>query len=170
MHQVTTQSVLLETLKFPLLTIVHALNHWSTEKIIAFMDQYWWGNINKATKSAYLTCPTCPNTAQESLFIQLLDILNRLTDHSRFGKWISYNSLQLMDINMFKSRFVCFHTGTKSSRAGRQNKSRYTLQLSAPQNRQVRAWSLQVWSPLWSLCQCQTQIRLSVLPDLPMGN
>ena len=24
------------------------------------MNQYWWGNINKATKSAYLICHTCP--------------------------------------------------------------------------------------------------------------
>ena len=51
--------VLLETLKFPLLSTVHALNHWSTEKIVAFMDQYQWGNISKATKSAYFTYSTC---------------------------------------------------------------------------------------------------------------
>ena len=24
------------------------------------MYQDWWGNINKETKSAYFTCPTCP--------------------------------------------------------------------------------------------------------------
>ena len=24
------------------------------------MNQYWWGNINKAAKSAYHTCLTCP--------------------------------------------------------------------------------------------------------------
>lgn len=23
------------------------------------MKQYWWGNINKAAKSAYLDCPPC---------------------------------------------------------------------------------------------------------------
>ena len=48
--------VLPEALKFPVLTIVHAINHWSTDKMIAFVNQYWWENINKATKSAYLTC------------------------------------------------------------------------------------------------------------------
>lgn len=53
-------SVILETLKFPLLTTEHALNHSSTDKMTAFMNQYWWRNINKAAKSAYLSCPTCP--------------------------------------------------------------------------------------------------------------
>ena len=32
--------VLPETVKSPLLTTVHALNHWS-DKMIAFMSQYW---------------------------------------------------------------------------------------------------------------------------------
>ena len=50
-------NTVLKTLKFPLLTTVHALNHWSTDKMIAFMNQYWWGNINKVAKSAYLTNP-----------------------------------------------------------------------------------------------------------------
>lgn len=49
-----------QILKFPLLTPVCALNHWSTDKTIAFINQKWQGNDNKATKSAYLTCPTCP--------------------------------------------------------------------------------------------------------------
>lgn len=26
---------------FPLLTIIDALNHWSTDKMISFMNQYW---------------------------------------------------------------------------------------------------------------------------------
>lgn len=52
--------ILLEILKFPLLTIAHALNHWSTDKMRAFMNQHCWGNINKATKSPSLACPTCP--------------------------------------------------------------------------------------------------------------
>ena len=52
--------VLLETLKFSPLTTVHALNHWSTDKMIAFMNQYWWGNSKKAAKSTYLTCPIYP--------------------------------------------------------------------------------------------------------------
>lgn len=57
--------VLPETLKFPFLTIVHALNHWFTYKMIAFMNQHWWGNIRKARKSAY-TSPV-QSTTQESL-------------------------------------------------------------------------------------------------------
>ena len=53
-------SVLLEIPKFILLTTVHALVRWSTDKILAFMNQYWWGNIYKVAESAYLTCPTNP--------------------------------------------------------------------------------------------------------------
>ena len=46
-----------ETLKFPFLTTIRALNHWSTDKIKAFMNQFWGENINKAAKIAYFTCP-----------------------------------------------------------------------------------------------------------------
>lgn len=49
-----------EILKFPVLTIIHALNHWSTDKLIELINQYLWGKVNKATKSGYLTCPTYP--------------------------------------------------------------------------------------------------------------
>lgn len=37
-------------LKFPLLTTILELNHLSTEKMVKFVNQYWWGNIVKATK------------------------------------------------------------------------------------------------------------------------
>ena len=30
------------------------------DKMIMFMNLYWWVNINKATKSAHFACPTCP--------------------------------------------------------------------------------------------------------------
>ena len=36
--------VLPETLKFPLLTTAHAFNHWSTDKMIPFVSQDWWGD------------------------------------------------------------------------------------------------------------------------------
>ena len=49
--------VLPQALKFPLFTMVHALNYLSTDKMIAFVNQYWWGNINKGAKSAYLLVP-----------------------------------------------------------------------------------------------------------------
>ena len=44
--------------------------------MINFINQYWWGNINKAAKSTYFTCPTCPkyNPAPE-LIIQLIIII-----------------------------------------------------------------------------------------------
>lgn len=58
--KLSNNSVLLDILKFPLLTTALVLNHLSTDKMIAFMNQSWWGNINKATKSSYLICPTCP--------------------------------------------------------------------------------------------------------------
>ena len=48
-------------LKFPLLTTVYALNHQSADKMIAFMNQYRWRNINKAAINVHLTCPTCLN-------------------------------------------------------------------------------------------------------------
>ena len=44
--------VLPETLKFLLITIVPAINHWSTNKMIAFMNKYWWKNVKKTAKSA----------------------------------------------------------------------------------------------------------------------
>lgn len=47
-------------LKFPLLTTVQILNHWSTDKLIGLMNQYWWGNAKKTAESANLACPTCP--------------------------------------------------------------------------------------------------------------
>lgn len=57
--EANTNPVLPETLKFPLPTTAHALNH-SVDKVITFMNQYWWGNINKAERSAYFASPTCP--------------------------------------------------------------------------------------------------------------
>ena len=58
--------VLPDTVKFLLFTTIHSLNHLSTDKMTAFMNQYWWGNIRKATKSAYLTCPIVQSTIQGS--------------------------------------------------------------------------------------------------------
>lgn len=31
-----------------------------TDKMITFMSQHWWGNINKARKCVCLICHTCP--------------------------------------------------------------------------------------------------------------
>lgn len=44
------KQILWELLRLPLLPTVHALNRWSTDKMVAFMTQYWWGNINEAAK------------------------------------------------------------------------------------------------------------------------
>lgn len=55
--------VLPGTLKRLLLTTLHALNDWSADKTIAFMNKYWWRDINKATKSAHLKCQTQPREA-----------------------------------------------------------------------------------------------------------
>ena len=52
--------VLPETLKFPILTTEWELNYWSYDRMIAFLDQYWWENINRAVKSAYFPYPTYP--------------------------------------------------------------------------------------------------------------
>lgn len=50
----SNQPALPFNLKLPLLTTGHELNLWPTEKMVAFMHQYQWENISKATKSAYL--------------------------------------------------------------------------------------------------------------------
>ena len=52
-----SNTVLPETLKFLLLTTGHVLGLWSTDKMIAFMSQYWWRTIYKATEIAYLLTP-----------------------------------------------------------------------------------------------------------------
>ena len=97
--------VLPETLKF-LLTTGHVLGHWSTDKMIAFMNQYWWRIINKATETAYLLIPLVWNTAQKNLFVPLPGIFNCLMNNSRSVKWILYNFLCVMDINIFTSLHV----------------------------------------------------------------
>ena len=97
---------LLGTLKFSLLTTVHALNHWFTDKTIDFMNHYWWGNINKIAKSAYLTCPVVWSAAWGSLFVLFPGILNCLMDHLKSGKQASFNFLHLMDTNMLSYRKI----------------------------------------------------------------
>ena len=90
--------------------------------MITFMNQYWWGNINKATKSAYTSLSHLLKYKWEvlgSLFVMLLDILNCLTDDQMSGKWISYNLLYIVDINMFQTWSVYFHTELKLSLADR---------------------------------------------------
>lgn len=40
------------------------------------MNQCWWENINKVTKSADLSCPTCPKyNPRESVHINSLDFI-----------------------------------------------------------------------------------------------
>lgn len=38
--ELINNSILPETLKFPVLSTVHALNRWATDKMITFMSQY----------------------------------------------------------------------------------------------------------------------------------
>ena len=93
--------VIPETLKFPLFTTVRALNHWSTDKRIVFMNQHWWGNITRLQKIPISFVPLVQNTTQVSMFLLLLDILVCLMNYLRSSKWISYNFFSLIDINMF---------------------------------------------------------------------
>ena len=83
--------VLPEILKFPPLTTVHAVNHWSTNKMIVLMNQYWWGNINEITKSAYLTYPTCRKHNAGKPVSTALQHLKLLQRPFIFHKWISYS-------------------------------------------------------------------------------
>ena len=97
-------------LKSPLFITVYSLDHRSTDQMIVFMNQYWWGNINMVVQ---VPTSLVPLSKQGSLFMMPLGILNRLIDYSRSGKWISYSSLILMDIHIFYSWSVCFHTEWK---------------------------------------------------------
>ena len=83
--------------------------------MIAFMNQFWWENINKATKSIYFICATCLKYNPGSLLALLPDILNKLMDHLRSDKWVPYNSFQPMDKNIFQSWSVCSIIGLNSS-------------------------------------------------------
>ena len=67
--------------------------------MIAFMNQYWWENNNKATKSAYLTCLIYLSTTQGSLLVLLSDILNCPMDHLRSGKM---HIIQLLLSHVYK--------------------------------------------------------------------
>lgn len=57
-----------EILNFPLLASIHALNHWSTDKMIVLVNQHWRRKINKAAKSAYFTYPPVQSAIQGNLF------------------------------------------------------------------------------------------------------
>lgn len=104
----TSNPFLPETLKFPLLTTVQVCDHWSVDKMILFMNQYWWGNINKATWSAYFACPTCLKHSPREPVCTAPDTLNCTMDHSSCGKWILYSSPLSHGYKCF--RFVCFPT------------------------------------------------------------
>lgn len=81
----------------PLLTTVCELNHWSTEKMVTSMSQYWWGNISKATENACLA-PSVLNSTQGNLFAPPRNILVYPVDHLRPGRWVSYSCPHLTDI------------------------------------------------------------------------
>ena len=83
------------------------------------MNQYWWGNIKKAAKSAYLTSSTCSKYNPRKHFHTVPGHF-KLPD-GPFEAWQMY-FIQLpclMDVNMFWSWFVCFLTGLKPSLADR---------------------------------------------------
>lgn len=86
-----------EILKFPVPTTVHAMNHGSTDKMINFINQYWWENINKATKSTYFSCPTYPKYNPRKLSTY---IFNCPMNHLRFGKWTLFSYPIFMDANV----------------------------------------------------------------------
>jgi len=80
-------------LKFPCLTTVQTLNHWANNKLIVFMNQYWWGNIKKAAKSTYLARPLGPKYNPGKEIHTSPGHLNCPMNPLRFGKWISCNFL-----------------------------------------------------------------------------
>lgn len=44
LFELNNNPALVETPPFPVLIIVQALNNWFIDKVIAFMNQYQWGN------------------------------------------------------------------------------------------------------------------------------
>ena len=71
--------------------------------------------MNKVTKIACLTRPTCPKYNPGKPVLTAPDSLNCLMSNLGSGKWISYSFFCLMDINIFQSWSICFHTGLKPS-------------------------------------------------------
>lgn len=68
-----------------------------------FMNQYWWRNIDKATKNACFAYPTCPKyNSGEPVHSapEYLKLCSGPMDHCRFGKWILFSFPHHMDINM----------------------------------------------------------------------
>lgn len=45
------------SLETSIINFCNALNHWSSDKMMSFMNQCCWGNINKASKSTRLARP-----------------------------------------------------------------------------------------------------------------
>lgn len=46
------------------------------------MNQYWWGNADKAAKSTYLHCSMCPKFNPGKLIRTVPDVLICPVDHS----------------------------------------------------------------------------------------
>ena len=54
--------VLPETLQYLLITVVHTLSHWSTDKMIAFLNKYWWEILKRLQKVSILLVQFVQNT------------------------------------------------------------------------------------------------------------
>ena len=98
--------------------MLHALNHWSTGKIIVFMNQYWWGYINKATKGTFLTCPTCLKYNSGKLVGTAPRHLK--LPNGPLEVWqMDFIQLPLSHGYKYVLVTVCFHTRLKTSLADR---------------------------------------------------
>lgn len=94
--------VLPENLKFPLITTVHELNHWSTNKMIMIMNPHWWKTSARHKNVFILLVPSVLNLTEGNSSILPPNILVYPMNHSRFGKWISYNCPHLIHISIFQ--------------------------------------------------------------------
>lgn len=75
-----------KNLKLPLLTSVHELNHWSLEKMVTFMNPFWWGIIRRPRKAFLLLVLPALNSTKGSL---LTPSTNSSSGPFKAGKWIS---------------------------------------------------------------------------------
>lgn len=73
----------------------------STEEIATLMNQYWLGNIGKATESTYLVCFTCLKFTLRELICSASGYLIYPVDHLRSARRLLYRYCHLVDGNMF---------------------------------------------------------------------
>lgn len=85
----------------PLLSTIHALNYWSTDKNNSIHESILVETLTRLQKVPNSLVSLDQSITQGNLFVLLPDIISCVKDHSSSDKWILYNFLYHTDINMF---------------------------------------------------------------------